>query len=166
MARQREIEGLAAGQPFGLAGATVVETRAAEVLEHADGVLDTAEIEAVHDMRVATRRLRAALEVFGPCFPRKQHRIVLGEVKAIADALGERRDRDVAIDALGGFVASIPRPDRPGIVSLIERFGVEQIEANTDLAAFVEPARLQRLQELVAELTAAARVAAADPEPA
>ena len=40
---------------------------------HADGVLDTSDIERVHDMRVATRRLRAVLEVYAPCFPRKRH---------------------------------------------------------------------------------------------
>ena len=34
-----------------------------------EDVLDVADIERVHDMRVATRRLRAALEVFEPCFP-------------------------------------------------------------------------------------------------
>ena len=47
----------------------MIEVRAGEVFEHADGVLDLDEIEPVHDMRVATRRLRAALEVFEPCFP-------------------------------------------------------------------------------------------------
>lgn len=160
MARQREIEGIAAGQPFAIAGAIVVETRAAEVLEHSDGVLDTAEIEALHDMRVATRRLRAALEVFAPCFPPKQHRAVLKEVKAIADALGERRDRDVAISALERFSESIPRPDRPGISSLVDGFSAEQLDANRHLAAFVEPDRLSRLQRRLRELTAAARSAA------
>ena len=62
--------------------------RAAEVFEHSDDVLDMAEIERVHDMRVATRRLRAALEVFEPCFPAKRHRKALKRVKALADALG------------------------------------------------------------------------------
>ena len=52
-------------------------------------------------MRVATRRLRAAIEVFWPCFPPKQGKRILAEVKALADALGERRDRDVAIDGSG-----------------------------------------------------------------
>ena len=56
-------------------------------------------------MRVATRRLRAALEVFEPCFPRKRHRKALKRVKALADALGERRDRDVAIEFLERFAA-------------------------------------------------------------
>ena len=54
-------------------------------------------------MRVASRRLRAALEVFEPCFPRKELQAACDEVKALADALGERRDRDVTIAALRGF---------------------------------------------------------------
>ena len=66
------------------------------MVAHSGGVLDVDEIENVHDMRVASRRLRAALEIFASCFDPEEHEQVLGEVKAIADALGERRDRDVA----------------------------------------------------------------------
>ena len=133
MAKERQIEGVTEWMPFAEAGALVVETRAAELLGHADGVLDTAEIEGVHDMRVATRRLRAALEVFAPCFPKADHKRVLKEVKAIADALGERRDRDVAIASLSSFAEQMPTPDRPGIASLIGRFRREQDEANEAL---------------------------------
>ena len=64
-------------------------------------------------MRVATRRLRAALEIFEPCFPPKELSAALAQVKAIADALGERRDRDVAIAALEELAAGMPAPDRP-----------------------------------------------------
>jgi CHAD domain-containing protein len=143
--------------PFAEAAARVVEIRSQELMAHSDGVLDTAEIEGVHDMRVATRRLRAALEVFAPCFPRAEHKRVLKEVKAIADALGERRDRDVAVLSLTSFAAEMPAPDRPGITSLAERFGAEQLEANAALSAFVEPERLERLHRDLRELTAVAR---------
>ncbi len=135
----------------------VVETRALELFGHAEGVLDTEKIEGVHNMRVATRRLRAALEVFAPCFPRGRHKAVLKEVKAIADALGERRDRDVAINSLAHFAESIPAPDRPGVGSLIRRFQTEQDEANEALAPYVEQTRLDALREAVSELTSAAR---------
>jgi CHAD domain-containing protein len=162
MAKEREIEGISAEMPFAEAGALVVETRAAELLEHAEGVLDVTEIEGVHDMRVATRRLRAALEVFAPCFPRDQHRKALKEVKAIADALGERRDRDVAIASLTGFAAEIPAPDRPGIASLTDRFRAEQLQANEGLVPFVDRKRLERLHEDLRELAAAARTAAGE----
>lgn len=157
MAKEREIEGISSEMPFAEAGALVVETRAAELLEHSEGVLDITDIEGVHDMRVATRRLRAALEVFAPCFPEKRHRKVLKEVKAIADALGERRDRDVAIASLTDFAAEMPAPDRPGIESLVDTFRAEQQEANEGLVPFVDPGRLEKLNRSLAELAAAVR---------
>jgi CHAD domain-containing protein len=124
-----------------------------------------AAIEGVHDMRVATRRLRAALEVFAPCFPKSDHREVLKEVKAIADALGERRDRDVAIVSLSEFAEQMPALDRPGIASLIDRFRSEQEAANEALVDFVDAARLERLHAALLALAAAARASIAAEEP-
>ena len=143
-------------EPFGRAAARVVEVRAAEVFEHAEGVLDTEDIERVHDMRVATRRLRAALEVFEPCFPAKPHRKALKRVKALADALGERRDRDVSIEFLEGFAAEAPEADRTAVAALIERLRGEQGEANEALAPFVAPRRLKKLRRRLRKLVRAA----------
>jgi CHAD domain-containing protein len=162
MAKAREIPGLSPELPYGEVAARVVEVRTAELMDHSADVLDVSDIERVHDMRVATRRLRAAIEVFWPCFPAKLRKSVLAEVKDLADALGERRDRDVAIDALGSFAASMPQPDRPGIRSLVGELQIEQRDANEGLAGHVEPARLARLRESLAELAAAARVSAVD----
>ena len=52
-----------------VAAARIVRVRAEELFDHAGGVLDTSDIERVHDMRVASRRLRAVLEIFAACFP-------------------------------------------------------------------------------------------------
>lgn len=163
MAQARDIEGLAADLPFAEAAALAVETRSAEVLEHSHSVLDTERIEGVHDMRVATRRLRAALEVFAPCFPKEAHKEVLKEVKRIADGLGERRDPDVAIAALSTFAASLPAPDRPGIHSLIDHYADEQQEANRALEPMVDAERLRLLQEAVGQLVAEARALPEEP---
>ena len=157
MARANAIEGISEQMPFAEAGALVVETRAEELLGHSAAVLDRERISGVHDMRVATRRLRAALEVFEPCFPRAPYKRLLREVKAIADALGERRDRDVGIAALSGFAESLPAPDRPGINSLIERFRSEQLAANKALAPYVTERRLDELMASARALAKAAR---------
>src|SRR4051795_12517801 len=103
MAKARDIDGLHARMPFAEAAAATVGVRADELFEHSADVLDTSDIERVHDMRVATRRLRAVLEIFAPCFERTLHRAVLHDVESLADALGERRDPDVHIDALDRF---------------------------------------------------------------
>ena len=166
MAKAREIPGLTTDLPYGEVAARVLEVRSAELIEHSENVLDITDIERVHAMRVATRRLRAAIEIFRPCFPREEGKRTLREVKALADALGERRDRDVAIDALEGFAEAIAAPDRPGIRSLADRFRVEQSQANADLVPFVDPPRLQEILAAVQGLAAAAREGSAGVDPA
>ena len=165
MAKARPIEGLRSDEPYAAAAAKVVAVRAREVSDHSRDVLDVSDIERVHDMRVATRRLRAALEIFEPCFPSRSHREVVDEVKAVADALGERRDADVTISALEIFAEGLAAPDRPGVASLVEQIRAEQAEANTQLEAFVQPHRLAALGERLSELVVEAEsVAAEDPE--
>jgi CHAD domain-containing protein len=154
MAKAREVS-LRCEEPFG-AAARVVSVRADELLEQSDGVLDTGDIERVHDMRVASRRLRAAMEVFEPCFPRKRFRTVLKEVKAIADALGERRDRDVSIVALETFGEALAASDRRGVQLMVDRLREDQSLANERLAPFVDQRRLTDLRERIEELVAAA----------
>jgi CHAD domain-containing protein len=157
MAKAQAIEGISAADNYGEVAARVIFVRTAELVEQARNVLDTSDIERVHDMRVATRRLRAALEVFEPCFPPKAHRRALKRVKRLADGLGERRDRDVAIAALGDFSGRMRTADRAGVESLISELRDEQAQANAELAPLVEPERLARLTGRLEKLAASAR---------
>jgi CHAD domain-containing protein len=157
VARAREVPGFDCEEPFAAVAARVVEVRAAEVFAYSDGVLDTGDVERLHDMRVATRRLRAALEVFEPCFPRKRHRGALKRVKELADALGERRDRDVSIEFLEGLEGEAPEADRAGLGALIERLRAEQRRANEELAPHLAPKRLKKLRRRLRKLVEAAK---------
>lgn len=152
MARAREVPGFDCEQPFAAAAARVARVRAAEVFEHAEGVLDVDDIERLHDMRVATRRLRAALEVFEAAFPRKRLRKALKRVKALADALGERRDRDVEIEFLHGFAEAAPEAERPALVARIEALREEQRRANEALAPLLAERRLRKLRRRLEKL--------------
>jgi CHAD domain-containing protein len=125
---------LRADQSYRAAGRAVLAVRTRELFARADNVLDMEDPERVHRMRVATRRLRAALEVFRPCFPRKRASAVLSEVKALAGALGERRDCDVLIELLDSLRADAGRSERKAIDVLIAELRDEQIAANTRLA--------------------------------
>jgi CHAD domain-containing protein len=156
VARPREVPGLDCGESFELAAVRAVATRAAEVAAHAGRVLDLEDVEGVHDMRVATRRLRAAMEMFRPCFPRKRYRGAMRPLKELAAALGERRDRDVAIEFLGGFLDDAPAADRGRLEILIARLCEEQARANEKLALHVSEERLAELREALGRMTAAA----------
>ena len=105
-------------------------------------------------MRVATRRLRAVLEVYAPCFEPSAYRPVLRDVKRLADALGERRDPDVQLEALDRFRAAVEDADAAGVELFAEQRREEQAAGNDALAAALQRAvaedlrgRLERLAE-------------------
>jgi CHAD domain-containing protein len=156
VAKARDIPGLHAELSYREAAARTVATRSRELFDHADGVLDTSDIERVHDMRVATRRLRAVLEIYEPCFPRKLLRDALDEVKALADALGERRDPDVQLAQLEEFAAAVKPADRPGVELFAERVRSEQGSANDALAAAIAELEETDLRGRLASLAAIA----------
>jgi len=165
MAKAEDIE-VDPAEPYKRAGARIVRVRAGELFEHAEGVLDTKDIERVHAMRVASRRLRAVLEIFAPCFPRSEFKSVLGDVKRLADALGERRDPDVHIDALERFAKALAAANRPGVARLVEDLRERQAHGNEVLAAELERAAERGLQgRLLALADAADPAPEPDPEP-
>jgi CHAD domain-containing protein len=159
MAKARAIPELSGTDAFREAAAKAVAVRADELWEHADNVLDVGDIERVHDMRVATRRLRAVLEIFAPCFPHKAHRSALGGVKALTDALGERRDPDVQIEHLEAYADAVPAADRPGIDVLVARLRARQAAANADLAVALAEMERDDLRGRLAALVEEARAA-------
>jgi CHAD domain-containing protein len=141
VAKARDVEGLEPGDRFDVAAGKVVAVRAQELVDMAAGVLDTADIERVHDMRVASRRLRAVLEIFSPAFDVSEHAPLLAEVKRLADALGERRDPDVQIEHFEKLRAALPVEDDPGIDVVLSHLRAEQEEGNRVLAAALDHAR-------------------------
>jgi CHAD domain-containing protein len=150
-------------EPYRAAGARIVRVRTAELFAHAEGVLDTRDIERVHDMRVASRRLRAVLEIFAPCFPSSEFDGVLRDVKQLADALGERRDPDVHIDALRAFAKSLTAATKPGVNALIAEQEQRQARGNEALAAELRRVEDRGLQGRLLALADAAD--ATDPPP-
>lgn len=135
MAKAREVEGLVPRTPYGEAAARTVRVRAEELFDHAEGVLSTEDITRVHDMRVATRRLRAVLELYAPCFPAREMRPVLRDVKRLAGALGERRDPDVQLASVAAFGRAVGDAERPGVELVAEALRAQQAAGNERLAA-------------------------------
>ena len=163
MAKARDIPGLDARMPFAEAAAATVAVRAEELFEQSENVLDITDIERVHDMRVASRRLRAVLEIYAPCFPVDEFRPILREVKALADALGARRDPDVLLDQLAKLEGSLPKANLPGVEAFAAPVHDEQARCNEILAAALDHAERIDLRGRLAHLASRA-VAPDEPE--
>lgn len=100
--------------------------------------LEGTDIEGVHDVRVASRRLRAAMDIAAPAFPKSWYRPLHRTAKEITSSLGEVRDRDVLLEALRAERDSAPLTERPGIDRLIARVEAERTSARTELEAYLQ----------------------------
>ena len=156
MAKARDIPGLDARMPFAEAAAATVAVRAEELFEQSENVLDITDIERVHDMRVASRRLRAVLEIYAPCFPVDEFKPILREVKALADALGARRDPDVLLDQLAKLEGTLPKANLPGVEAFAAPVHDEQARGNEILAAALDHAEQTGLRRRLALLASRA----------
>ncbi len=87
-----------------------------------DGAARAEDVECVHRMRVASRRLRTALELFGDCLPRRRVKDWAKEVRSITRSLGQARDADVQVLFVQQFLASVEDGKaRPGLARLLLR---------------------------------------------
>ena len=112
MAKAKKIQGLHCNAPVTEGIRLVFTTRVNELLGWRKAALDWSDPEGVHSMRVASRRLRSAMRDFLPYLPKRSFVWSSKRFKAIADALGEVRDQDVAIQALEEIEKKVP-PSTP-----------------------------------------------------
>ncbi len=127
--------------------AKVLRVRFEEVLEKRDAALHSEDIEGVHDMRVATRRLRSALRDFARLMKKKPLKQVKKDLKQIADALGAARDQDVAVVALEKLrKKSRDKQTREGIGKLIEERRSLREQAQIGLIETLAVAMIEDLQ--------------------
>ena len=99
--------------------------------------LDPDDKEAVHDIRVASRRLRAAMDVGIDCFPASWFRPLHQLAKDVTSQLGEVRDREVLLAHFQEERASAPPAESAGIDRLIVRLSAELEVHRLDMEAFL-----------------------------
>lgn len=113
------------------------------VFEHEKGTRSGEDIEQLHDMRVASRRLRAAMAVFTPCFPKRSFKHLSRTAATLTRALGAVRDSDVMLEALGGYLKGRTEEERVGIEDVIASVRAER---DVQRAAMIEA--LDRVKRL------------------
>jgi CHAD domain-containing protein len=102
---------LRAEQPMAEAGRHILQRHLEYFLARQYGLPYMADVEYVHELRVATRRLRAAMRMFGRSF-RGRLRGPSRRLRALAALLGQARDCDVFLAFLRGYVKKNPKTER------------------------------------------------------
>jgi CHAD domain-containing protein len=120
-----------------------------------------ADIEYIHRMRVASRRLRAALPLFIACLPAKRAAGWLKEIRAVTRALGAARDADVQIENLEKYRRGLSDPlARPGVSRLLLRLIQQRAKLQPGLTRALDELRasaaLEGMRTLLEPLAARA----------
>jgi CHAD domain-containing protein len=118
--------------------------------------------EELHDMRVATRRMRAAWRVFDGAFKAGKTKKIRRHLETLADRLGAVRDLDVLIDGLESYQVELDEEERLGMEPLLSVWRRQRASARTQLIGELDSARYASfIKEMDGFLEAGAHAAAA-----
>jgi len=104
------------------------------LIDAIEGIRSGGDIEHVHQSRVATRRIRAALGMFADCFPAKKAKRWQKRIRQLTQGLGPARDKDVQIEFVESFLSGLDDSQescRPGIARLALRLRQERESGQT-----------------------------------
>ncbi len=150
MAKPIQIAGLTRRTPIARAASKALRATLLDLLEKVPEARSDDSNKGIHDLRVAVKRFREALRLFRPVLRKKTFRRHREWIEELNDALGEVRDRDVALAELRKLTAGLAEP--PGSVAdLPARLESERLVAAGALAAMLD--RLQ-LDGVPAQLAA------------
>lgn len=142
-------------EPFALSGRRKLKERTHKMLEFPEEVLKHEDVEAVHKMRVASRRLRATLDAYQSICDPKIFKSVFRQVRGAADALGAARDSDVMLLNLNAQLEQVGSEEQKGVKWIIERLNTfreqKQQELETFLQTFDEETLKKQVEKLIPE---------------
>ena len=142
-----------ADERFRTTAALVLEQRVDQIAGLSKGLLDVTDTEPAELMWLATRRMRAALELFRPCFSKSGYRGGREEVRVLVDAVGRRRDIDTVIATVEEVGAETGQAESEGLNRLADRLRRSQAEANRALAQAIHGRRMQAFRVRIEDLS-------------
>ena len=152
--------------PVAGAGRQVFLRQLCRMKAHEAGSRTGEDIESVHKMRVAVRRMRSLLNLVGDYFPRKTVAGAEKGLRLIARALGAIRDLDVLILDLQAFSATLPPADRQHAEALVSRLDRRRRKHRKRLNAFFDSKRYRRSVRQLERFATKKGVRARRPRPA
>ena len=131
--KQKKTPGVRADEPMAEAGRKILRFHFKRMLANEEGARKGDDIEALHRMRVATRRQRGAFRIVRPYFKRKAVRAFRDELRTLAEHLGDVRDLDVLIEAAVSYQASLKRDAGAGLDPLLDEWRAQRDGARAKL---------------------------------
>ncbi len=134
MAKAHKIPGLNLDDPLEVCLHKILRVRFAEMVSYEQGTIEGIDIEALHDMRVASRRLQAMLKIFREAFSKKKFKHEYQQLRILIRSLGEVRNYDVFIEKLEKYKTLTAPKDLKALDLLIARQKALRLQKRKTLA--------------------------------
>jgi triphosphatase len=129
----------------------VLRRQFAEMQDHEPGTRLGEDPEELHDMRVPTRRMRAAMKVFQGALPERA-RWLREELRWMAHALGDVRDLDVQIERLQAWKREADEESSGALDRTLTITHKRREEARQNMLEVLDSVRYERLLSSFAEM--------------
>lgn len=116
-----------------IAGRKIMRKQWIAVLLHESGSRTGEDVEDVHEMRVAIRRIRCALRLLSPYYKPSLVRAFKGQLQQLAWSLGAVRDLDVLIDDVSAYQTRIGSEARAALQPAVDRLNERRQQARGEL---------------------------------
>lgn len=126
------------------AGRKILLAQFVEMLSHEAGSRAGEDPEEVHDMRVATRRMRSTLALLENYYKAKSIRGYALELRKIARALGGVRDLDVLIEDVNRYQASLEEEERAAVQPILDVLHAERAAARKTMLRVLDKGDYRR----------------------
>jgi CHAD domain-containing protein len=133
--------GIVPDEPMSEAGRKVLYLHLVRMIENEPGTRDGQDIEALHDMRVATRRMRSAFRVFGPFFKPRAIRSYASGLRQTARVLGAVRDLDVLMAKARVYLVELPAENAHDLDPLLDVWEGQREKARGKMIAHLDSAK-------------------------
>jgi CHAD domain-containing protein len=137
-ALQAQIQPVEPQDTIAEAGRKVLLDQFVKMLHFEAGSRSGENIEDLHDMRVATRRIRSAMRLLGDYYKTKPVRAYRRQLQKVARALGEVRNLDVLIANIQQFQATLDERCQADLQRVIDRLDAEREQARQELSRLLD----------------------------
>jgi CHAD domain-containing protein len=134
---------------------TILHREATALATNKPQVASSPTPDEIHQLRVAARRLRVALQLFDRMLPSSDAVRFRSDIKSFASSLGDVRDLDVYFDSFKTYVETFPPKLRSGLSGYQMYLRRERAEARTAAAAALASPRTARLLDEIERFVAA-----------
>jgi CHAD domain-containing protein len=139
--------GLEPTDTFAEAGRKVLGFHFARVLKYESGARVGQDIEALHNMRVATRRMRAAFKVFGSAYSQKAIKPLLAGLKTTGRVFGPVRDLDVFMEKLQHYQQTLPEAEPDGLQTMLNIWTEERQQTREQMLDYLNSKKYAKFKK-------------------